>query len=156
MLFFGTRCERLCMTQFALVSLIPHLLESLQDCASPDLNTYEKSVNRPTNLRTSERSSSKYDFDQLDFTDFLLVLAYVGLPLQLFGLVCLGYPCASLCLVLIGLAFLLFAIYTITTARPSIRPYLSLLCSRIYKHSVSFTTRLSRRTKSIRRCSRQS
>lgn len=45
------------MTQFALVSLIPHLLESLQDCASPELNNYEKTVNRATNLRTSERSS---------------------------------------------------------------------------------------------------
>ncbi|KAK5074713.1 hypothetical protein LTR64_000918 [Lithohypha guttulata] len=69
-LFFGTRCERLCMTQFALVSLIPHLLDNLQDCASPKLNTYVKTVSRATNLRTSERSS---------------LLAYMGLPLQVFG-----------------------------------------------------------------------
>ncbi|KAK5073321.1 hypothetical protein LTR70_010392 [Exophiala xenobiotica] len=58
------------MTQFALVSLIPHLLESLQDCASPELDTYAKRVSRATNLRTSERSS---------------LLAYIGLPLQVFG-----------------------------------------------------------------------
>jgi len=58
-LFFGTRCERLCMTQFALVSLVPHLLESLQDCASVELDTYTKRVSRATKLRTSERSSCK-------------------------------------------------------------------------------------------------
>lgn len=69
-LFFGTRCERLCMTQFALVSLIPHLLESLQDCASPELDTYSKTVTRSTDLKTSERSS---------------LMAYMGLPLQIFG-----------------------------------------------------------------------
>lgn len=69
-LFFGTRCERLCMTQFALVSLVPYLLESLQDCASPELDTYSSNVSRATNLKTSERSS---------------LLAYMGLPLQLFG-----------------------------------------------------------------------
>lgn len=69
-LFFGTKCERLCMTQFALVSLIPHLLESLQDCAASELDTYAKTVTRATNLRASERSS---------------LLAYMGLPLQIFG-----------------------------------------------------------------------
>lgn len=80
------------MTQFALVSLIPHLLESLQDCASPELNAYENSVNRPTDLRTSERSSRKYYLGLLSLTKLLLlVLAYVGLPLQLFGLVCPDY-----------------------------------------------------------------
>ncbi|KAK5100005.1 hypothetical protein LTS08_005720 [Lithohypha guttulata] len=39
-------------------------------CASPKLNTYVKTVSRATNLRTSERSS---------------LLAYMGLPLQVFG-----------------------------------------------------------------------
>ena len=47
------------MTQFALVSLVPHLLESLQDCASVELDTYTKRVSRATKLRTSERSSCK-------------------------------------------------------------------------------------------------
>jgi len=74
------------MTQFALVSLVPHLLESLQDCASPELNTYAKGVSRATNLRTSERSSCKTTILFHDAsTNILLVLAYIGLPLQIFG-----------------------------------------------------------------------
>ncbi|KAI1828456.1 hypothetical protein F4861DRAFT_487587 [Xylaria intraflava] len=70
MLFFGSRCERLCMMQFSLISLIPGLLRNLQDCAGPDMNSYEKRLSRPTSLRTSDRNS---------------LLAYMGLPLQIFG-----------------------------------------------------------------------
>jgi len=70
MLFFGTRCERLCMMQFSLVSLIPGLLRNLEDCAGPELNNYEKNLKQSTSLRTSDRSS---------------LLAYMGLPLQIFG-----------------------------------------------------------------------
>ncbi|KAI8624283.1 hypothetical protein F5Y19DRAFT_480793 [Xylariaceae sp. FL1651] len=70
MLFFGSRCERLCMMQFSLISLIPGLLRNLQDCAGPDMNSYEKDLARPTSLRTSDRNS---------------LLAYMGLPLQIFG-----------------------------------------------------------------------
>jgi hypothetical protein len=70
MLFFGSRCERLCMIQFALVSLIPGLLKHLDDCADPELDGYERSTSAATSLRTSDRSS---------------LLAYMGLPLQLFG-----------------------------------------------------------------------
>ncbi|RYP12480.1 hypothetical protein DL767_011257 [Monosporascus sp. MG133] len=70
MLFFGSRCERLCMMQFSLISLIPGLLRNLQDCAGPELNSYEKKLSRPTSLRTSDRNS---------------LLAYMGLPLQIFG-----------------------------------------------------------------------
>lgn len=70
MLFFGTRCERLCMMQFSLVSLIPGLLQNLEDCAGPELNNYEKNLKQSTSLRTSDRSS---------------LLAYMGLPLQIFG-----------------------------------------------------------------------
>ncbi|KZF23456.1 hypothetical protein L228DRAFT_267461 [Xylona heveae TC161] len=70
MLFFGTRCERLCMMQFSLISLIPGLIRNLQDCADPDLNNLEKSSVKPTSLRTSDRNS---------------LLSYMGLPLQLFG-----------------------------------------------------------------------
>lgn len=70
MLFFGSHCERLCMTQFALVSLIPGLLRNLQDCADPAFNSYADSLIMPTSLRTSERAS---------------LLSYMGLPLQLFG-----------------------------------------------------------------------
>ncbi|GAT28525.1 Avl9 protein [Aspergillus luchuensis] len=65
MLFFGSRCERLCMIQFSLVSLIPGLLNKLQDCADPAFDTYAQTVEQPTSLKT--------------------ILAYMGLPLQIFG-----------------------------------------------------------------------
>lgn len=74
MLFFGSRCERLCMMQFSLISLIPGLIRKLQDCADPELNSYEQQLAAPTNLRTSDRASLQ---------------AYMGLPLQVFGKVCL-------------------------------------------------------------------
>ncbi|KAI0200049.1 hypothetical protein F4808DRAFT_175746 [Astrocystis sublimbata] len=70
MLFFGTRCERLCMMQFSLISLVPGLLRNLSDCAGPDMDNYERALCRPTSLRTSDRNS---------------LLAYMGLPLQIFG-----------------------------------------------------------------------
>jgi hypothetical protein len=70
MLFFGSNCERLCMMQFSLISLIPNLIKSLQDCADPHLNFREAKLVKPTSLKTSERSS---------------LLAYVGLPLEIFG-----------------------------------------------------------------------
>ncbi|KAI1881371.1 hypothetical protein JX265_000197 [Neoarthrinium moseri] len=70
MLFFGSRCERLCMMQFSLISLIPGLLRNLQDCAGPELDEYNKNLSQPTSLRTSDRNS---------------LLSYMGLPLQIFG-----------------------------------------------------------------------
>ena len=70
MLFFGSRCERLCMMQFALISLVPGLLQCLQDSAGPDLDAQARSTQKATSLKTSERSS---------------LLAYMGLPLQVFG-----------------------------------------------------------------------
>ncbi|KAK7561334.1 transport protein Avl9-domain-containing protein [Phyllosticta citricarpa] len=70
MLFFGSSCERLCLMQFSLISLIPGLIRNLQDCADPAFNSYEENLERPTSLKTSERAS---------------LLAYMGLPLQLFG-----------------------------------------------------------------------
>ncbi|KAK3398807.1 transport protein Avl9-domain-containing protein [Sordaria brevicollis] len=70
MLFFGSRCERLCMMQFSLISLIPGLLRNLCDSAGPELDNYERNLQRPTSLRTSDRNS---------------LLAYMGLPLQIFG-----------------------------------------------------------------------
>ena len=70
MLFFSSRCERLCMIQFSLISLIPGLIQNLQDCADPALESYARNLVKPTSLRTSDRSS---------------LLAYMGLPLQLFG-----------------------------------------------------------------------
>ncbi|KAJ5628007.1 Late secretory pathway protein AVL9 [Penicillium lividum] len=70
MLFFGTRCERLCMIQFSLVSLIPGLINNLQDCADPAFDSYTQNAEKPTSLKTSDRGS---------------LLAYMGLPLQIFG-----------------------------------------------------------------------
>lgn len=70
MLFFGVNCERLCMLQFALVSLIPGLLRNLQDCADANMDSYEHSLIMSSSLRTSDRNS---------------LLSYMGLPLQLFG-----------------------------------------------------------------------
>jgi len=70
MLFFGTKCERMCLLQFSLISLIPGLLRKLQDCADPDLNSNEEHLSIPTSLRTSDRQS---------------LLTYMGLPLQIFG-----------------------------------------------------------------------
>lgn len=70
MLFFGSNCERLCMIQFSLISLVPGLIRRLEDCADPVFNTYEESLVPPTSLKTSERAS---------------LLSYVGLPLQIFG-----------------------------------------------------------------------
>ena len=57
MLFFGSRCERLCMVQFALISLIPGLLRRLEDCADPEFDSYERSLVTPTSLKTSDRNS---------------------------------------------------------------------------------------------------
>lgn len=70
MLFFGSRCERLCMMQFSLISLIPGLLRHLQDSASPELHSYEDKLSKPTGVKTSDRSS---------------LLTYMGMPLQIFG-----------------------------------------------------------------------
>ena len=57
MLFFGSRCDRLCMVQFALISLIPGLIRRLEDCADPELDSHSKNMVMPTSLKTSERSS---------------------------------------------------------------------------------------------------
>src|SRR5579871_434939 len=58
MLFFSSKsCEKLCMTQFSLVSLIPGLLENLQDASDPELNSYEENLKKPTTLKTSDRKS---------------------------------------------------------------------------------------------------
>jgi hypothetical protein len=70
MLFFGSSCEKMCLLQFSLISLIPGLLRKLQDCADPSYNSNEATLSIPTSLKTSERAS---------------LLHYMGLPLQLFG-----------------------------------------------------------------------
>lgn len=69
-LFYSEDSERLCMTQFSLVALIPGLLNHLEDCGSPLLSTYETQLSKPALLKTSDRDN---------------LLRFVGLPLQLFG-----------------------------------------------------------------------
>lgn len=58
------------MMQFSLISLIPGLIRSLQDCADPHFNSIEEKLVKPTSLRTSDRAS---------------LLSYMGVPLQIFG-----------------------------------------------------------------------
>lgn len=91
MLFFGTRCDRLCMTQFSLLSLIPGLLGALEDCADPELNYYEGRLFKPTSVRTSDRKSCTFSWPRLytwgmSLADFVNeVLTFMGMPLQIFG-----------------------------------------------------------------------
>lgn len=70
MLFFGSHCERVCQVQFSLLSLIPGLVRSLQDCADPQMDRYAETLKKPDGVRTSDRAS---------------LLAYMGIPLQIFG-----------------------------------------------------------------------
>jgi hypothetical protein len=91
MLFFGTRCERLCMLQFSLISLIPGLINHLEDCADPSFDSYAQSVEKPTSLKTSDRSSCRHlpsPTFNYGVANLSIVLAYMGLPLQIFGKVC--------------------------------------------------------------------
>ncbi|GAO15209.1 hypothetical protein UVI_02006990 [Ustilaginoidea virens] len=61
-----------CLLQpkFSLISLIPGLIRNLQDCADPELNSYEEKLAQPTSLQSSNRNS---------------LLTFMGLPLQIFG-----------------------------------------------------------------------
>jgi len=69
-MFFGHPVERLCTYQYSLVTLVPGLLQNLDDCGSPPLAARAQTLSRPTSLRTSDHKS---------------MMAYVGLPLDLFG-----------------------------------------------------------------------
>ncbi|OBZ69052.1 Late secretory pathway protein AVL9, partial [Grifola frondosa] len=69
-MFFGHPVERLCTYQYSLVTLVPGLLQNLDDCGSPPLAARAQTLSRPTSLRTSDPKS---------------MMAYVGLPLDLFG-----------------------------------------------------------------------
>ena len=57
--------------QFTLLSLIPGLIRNLRDCADPAMNHFAETLQKPDSVRTSVRAS---------------LLAYLGLPLQLFGI----------------------------------------------------------------------
>ncbi|KAJ7578173.1 transport protein Avl9-domain-containing protein [Mycena floridula] len=69
-LFFGHPVERLCTFQYSLVSLLPGLLQTLEDCGSPPLASRAPSLTRPSSLKTSDSKS---------------MMAYMGLPLDIFG-----------------------------------------------------------------------
>lgn len=45
------------MIQFSLISLIPGLINQLQDSADPSFDSYSETVEKSTSLKTSERSS---------------------------------------------------------------------------------------------------
>ncbi|PFH49967.1 hypothetical protein AMATHDRAFT_86115 [Amanita thiersii Skay4041] len=69
-MFHGYPVERLCTYQYSLVSLLPGLLQTLDDCGSPPLTTRAPTLSKPTSLRTSDHKS---------------MMAYIGLPLDVFG-----------------------------------------------------------------------
>ncbi|KAJ7160086.1 transport protein Avl9-domain-containing protein [Mycena filopes] len=69
-MFYGHPVERMCTYQYSLVSLLPGLLQTLDDCGSPPLAARAPTLTRPTSLRTSDRKS---------------MMAYTGLPLDIFG-----------------------------------------------------------------------
>ncbi|GAA6016273.1 hypothetical protein JCM11491_006799 [Sporobolomyces phaffii] len=71
-LFYSTTTtvEQLCTFQYSLVALIPALLTSLQDSASPVLANRIHSLEKPTSLKTSDKGS---------------LIRYLGLPLEIFG-----------------------------------------------------------------------
>lgn len=69
-IFHSTNTEVLCASQFSLVSLIPALMDHLEDCSSPLLHKFEGQIKKPMSLRSSDRNS---------------LLSYMGLPLQPFA-----------------------------------------------------------------------
>ncbi|KIM40920.1 hypothetical protein M413DRAFT_445694 [Hebeloma cylindrosporum] len=69
-MFFGYPVEKLCTYQYSLISLLPGLLQTLDDCGSPPLAARAPTLSRPTSLKTSDHKS---------------MMAFMGLPLDIFG-----------------------------------------------------------------------
>lgn len=69
-MFYGYPVERLCTYQYSLVSLLPGLLQTLDDSGSPPLASRAPTLSKPSSLRTSDRKS---------------MMAFMGLPLDIFG-----------------------------------------------------------------------
>lgn len=104
--------------QFSLLSLIPGLIRNLQDSADPDLNNYEKSLSKPTSLRTSDRNS---------------LLSYMGLPLQIFGKVRF-FGCRNWIIILIDqLGESVWSLHPFTTTRHPCRLWHQVLRRRKHK-----------------------
>lgn len=80
-LFFGYPVERLCMLQYNLVALIPALLSSLEDSASPELHSQSDGRVKAESLKMSDRHS---------------LLSFMGLPLALFSEDAFFQPCCPL------------------------------------------------------------
>ena len=75
-MFYGHPVEKLCTYQYSLITLVPNLLQNLDDCGSPPLATRAQALERPTELKTSDPRS---------------MMRFVGLPLDLFGKVCVVF-----------------------------------------------------------------
>ncbi len=135
-MFYGHPVETLCTYQYSLVSLVPGrlvpihrsivhflrathihlgLLQTLDDCGSPPLTTRIMSLSRATSLRTSDRRS---------------LLAYLGLPLDIFGKVNIAPVVWS-----VAICFLICLLLNLLSAHP---------CCRM--HSFSHICRYSRWT----------
>jgi hypothetical protein len=68
--FSYTRCEKFPCWRISILILIIGLLQHLEDCGSPPLAARSRTLERPNSLRTSDRKS---------------MMAYLGLPLDIFG-----------------------------------------------------------------------
>ena len=64
--------------KFEIVALLTSsgMLQTLEDCGSPPLASRAPTLTRPTSLRTSDHKS---------------MMAFMGLPLDIFGKVCVFY-----------------------------------------------------------------
>ncbi|KAG5518377.1 hypothetical protein PMAC_003174 [Pneumocystis sp. 'macacae'] len=69
-LFYGTRSETLCIIQYSFLSLIPGLLENLQDASDPLLNTIEHQLKKPASISLNNHKS---------------LLLYMGMPFHIFS-----------------------------------------------------------------------
>lgn len=69
-MFYGYPVERLCTFQYSLVSLLPGLLQNLDDSGSPPLASRAPTLQKATSLKTSDRKS---------------MMDFMGLPLDVFG-----------------------------------------------------------------------
>ncbi|EEB07356.1 LAlv9 family protein [Schizosaccharomyces japonicus yFS275] len=69
-LVYGKGADAVGTLQFCLVSLIPGLMQHFEDAASPEIEICQTKLAKSTSLKTSDRNS---------------LLAYMGLPLILFG-----------------------------------------------------------------------
>lgn len=81
------------MIQFSLISLIPGLIDALQDCADPAFDSYAETVEKPTSLKTSDRSSCKLPLSNIRlFGVKLILIASVGIYGPAFANIRQGEP----------------------------------------------------------------